>query len=548
MRPILLSFGGGINSTALLLEWVEQGKPLDLVIFADTGSEMPETYEFIDKYVIPFCKKHKIHFETVYYTVSNKVAGVKKGHWVEGERVSIYDYYEYQKAVPSMIKRSCTDKFKISPIEKYIKQKWGDKNLPLRLIGIDAGESHRAKFIVDPKTGKKINVVAVSARSINKKRKFKVNKKIFYKNPLEIFKKNNIDILFEAIGLSDGISKKVVETALKSKIHVITPNKALISKHGNELAKLAEKNKVNLEFEASVAGGIPILRSIKEGLATNKISKVYGILNGTSNYILSEMENSNENFADVLKKAQILGYAEPGNPKLDLNGFDAFAKVRILSALAFNSKISKHKCLMEGIEKIELKDIKIANQLDLRIKLLGISELKNNHLFETVHPCLVSKKSYIGNVNGVMNAVILQGKPVGESVLQGEGAGPGPTSSSLLSDLLSILRGNIKKPFGVSVSKLKSLKPYNVNNYVNSLYLRFEVKDKPGVLSEITNRLAKYKISVKRLIQTPDKKNNKATIVIITHKTTETNIHNCLSIFKKNKNILKTPTLIRLLG
>jgi homoserine dehydrogenase len=227
--------------------------------------------------------------------------------------------------------------------------------------------------------------------------------------------------LFEAIGLSDGISKKVVETALKKKIHVITPNKALISKHGNELAKIAELNNVNLEFEASVAGGIPILRSIKEGLATNKISKVYGILNGTSNYILSEMENSNQSFSDVLKKAQKLGYAEPGNPKLDLNGFDAFAKVRILSSLAFNSKISKYKCLMEGIEKIDLKDIKIANQLDLRIKLLGISELKNGHLFETVHPCLVSKNSYIGNVAGVMNAVILEGKPVGESILQGEG-------------------------------------------------------------------------------------------------------------------------------
>ena len=400
---------------------------------------------------------------------------------------------------------------------------------------------------IELKTGKRVNVVAISAKNINKKRKYKINRKIFYKNPFEIFKKEKVDILFEVIGQSDGVSKKLVETALKNKIHVITPNKALISKHGNNLAKLAEKNNVNLEFEASVAGGIPILRSIKEGLATNKLSKVYGILNGTSNYILSEMENSEQNFADVLKKAQLLGYAEPGNPKLDLNGFDAFAKVRILSALAFNSKISNKKCLMEGIEKIDLKDIKIANQLDLRIKLLGISELKNNQLFETVHPCLVSKKSYIGNVNGVMNAVILNGKPVGESVLQGEGAGPGPTSSSLLSDLLSILRGNIKKPFGVSVNKLKTLKTYNVNNYVNSLYLRFEVKDRPGVLSQITNRLAKYKISVKRLIQTPDKKNNKATIVIVTHKTTELNCNNCLSIFKKNKNILKSPTLIRLL-
>ena len=401
---------------------------------------------------------------------------------------------------------------------------------------------------IELKTGKKINVVAVSARNINKKRQFKIDKKIFFKNPLEIFNKKKVDILFEAIGQSDGISKKIVETALKNKIHVITPNKALISKHGNDLAKLAEINNVNLEFEASVAGGIPVLRSIKEGLATNKISKVYGILNGTSNYILTEMENSNLNFSEVLKKAQKLGYAEPGNPKLDLNGFDAFAKVRILSALAFHSKISKYKCLMEGIEKIELKDIKIANQLDLRVKLLGISELKNNQLFETVHPCLVSKKSYIGNVNGVMNAVIIEGKPVGESILQGEGAGPGPTSSALLSDLLSILRGNIKNPFGVKVSKLKSLKAYNSNNYINSLYLRFEVKDKPGVLSQITNRLAKYKISIKRIIQTPDKKNNKATIVIITHKTSELNCSNCLSIFKKNKNILKNPILIRLLG
>ena len=395
-------------------------------------------------------------------------------------------------------------------------------------------------------TGKKINVVAVSARSISKKRRFKVNKKIFYKDPLKIFKKTKVDILFEVIGLSDGVSKKVVETALKNKIHVITPNKALISKHGDYLGKLAEDNNVNLEFEASVAGGIPILRIIKEGLATNKISKIYGILNGTTNYILSEMRDSKDTFVNVLKKAQKLGYAEPGTPKFDLNGFDAFAKVRILSALAFNTKISKHKCLMEGIEKIELKDIEIASQLNLRIKLLGISEIINGLLFETVHPCLVSKNSYIGNVSGVMNAVILEGKPVGESILQGEGAGPGPTSSSLLSDLLSILKSDIKKPFGIPSNKRKIIKCYNVNNYTNSLYLRFEVKDKPGVLSRITNRLAKYKISVKRLIQTPDKKNNKATVVIITHKTNELNSKNCLSKFKSDKDILKYPTLIRI--
>ena len=399
---------------------------------------------------------------------------------------------------------------------------------------------------IEVKTGKKIKIVAISAKNKNKKRKFKINKKIFYTDPLRIIKEKKIDILFECIGLGDGISKKIVETALKNEINVITPNKALIAKHGDYLSILAEKNNVNLEFEASVAGGIPILRTIKDGVATNRIKKVYGILNGTTNYILSEMEKTNDNFNNVLIKAQKLGYAEPGNSKFDLNGFDAFAKVRILSALAFNNKISKHKCIMEGIENINLKDIKIASQLNLRIKLLGISEIINNQLFETVHPCLVHKNTYIGNVNGVMNAVILEGKPIGESVLQGEGAGPGPTSSSLLSDLLSILRGNIRHPFGIAFKDRKTMKPYDNNKYTNSLYIRFEVKDKPGVLSSITNRLAKFKISIKRIIQTPDKKNKKATIVIITHKTNESNAKNSLSIFKKNKNIIKFPTLIRL--
>ncbi len=400
--------------------------------------------------------------------------------------------------------------------------------------------------IIQKKTGKTIKIVGISAKNKKKKRKFKIDNKIFYSDPLKILKEKKIDILFECIGLSDGISKKVVELALQKKINVITPNKALIAKHGDYLAKIAEQKKVNLEFEAAVAGGIPIIKTIKEGLASNRINKVYGILNGTTNYILTEMEKTGETFEKVLKKAQLLGYAEPGNPKLDLNGFDAFAKVRILSALSFNSLISREKCIMEGIENIDIKDIKIANQLNLRIKLLGISEIINGKLFETVHPCLVSKNTYIGNVNGVMNAVITHGKPVGENILQGEGAGPGPTTSSLLADLMSVLRGNIKYPFGISFLNRKKISVLNNDKYTNSLYLRFEVRDRPGVLSLITKRLAKYKISIKRIIQTPDKKNNKATIAIITHKTTEANAKICLSVFRKNKNILKYPTLIRL--
>jgi len=425
------------------------------------------------------------------------------------------------------------------------------KKIGIGIIGLGNIGSRFYKEIISNKreiglkTGTNINIVGVSAKNINKKRNFKVRKNIFFKNPLDITKNPKVNIVIELIGLSDGISKKIVENALKNKKHVITANKALISKHGDYLSLLAEKNKVNLEFEASVCGGIPILRTLKDGLATNKINKVVGILNGTSNYILSEMEKSKNSFKKVLNKAQILGFAET-NPQFDLDGNDVLAKIRILSALSFNNKISKNKCLMSGIENIELKDIDMANKLDLRIKLLGITEIINNKLFERVHPCLIKKDKYISNIDGVMNAVILEGIPVGQSVLQGEGAGSGPTSSALLSDLLSILRGNIKYPFGISSNKRKNIKSYDKNLYSNSLYLRFEVKDKPGVLSEITKKLANFKISIERLIQIPDRKNKKASIVIITHKTNERNSTKCLQVFKKNKNIIKKPTLIRL--
>ena len=395
------------------------------------------------------------------------------------------------------------------------------------------------------KTHTNINIVAISAKNTNKKRNFKVRRNIFFKNALDVTKNPKVNIVIELIGFSDGISKKVVEEALKNKKHVITANKALISKHGDHLSSIAEKNKVNLEFEAAVGGGIPVLRTIKDGLATNKINKVVGILNGTSNYILSQMQKTKNSFQNVLKKAQLLGFAE-ANPKFDLDGTDVLAKIRILSSLSFNNKISKNNCLISGIENIELKDIDMAEKLDLRIKLLGITEIINDKLFERVHPCLIKKDNYIANIDGVMNAVILKGNPVGESVLQGEGAGPGPTSSALMSDLLSILRGNIKFPFGIPSNKRKKVSSYDQKKYSNSLYLRFEVKDKPGVLSQITKQLAKYNISIERLIQIPDHKRKRASIVIITHKSKELFLSKCLKSFKSNKNVLKFPTLIRL--
>ena len=425
------------------------------------------------------------------------------------------------------------------------------KNVNIAIVGLGNIGSRLYKEIISKKkdiglkTNTNINIVAISAKNINKKRSFKVKKNIFFKNPLDITKNSKVDIVIELIGSSDGISKKVVESALKNKKHVITANKALMSKHGDNLTSIAEKNRVNLEFEAAVGGGIPVLRTIKDGLATNKINKVVGILNGTSNYILSQMQKTKKSFKNVLKEAQKLGFAE-ANPKFDLDGSDVLAKIRILSSLSFNNKISKNICLVNGIENIELKDIDMAEKLDLRVKLLGITEIINNKLFERVHPCLIKKDNYIANIDGVMNAVILEGNPVGESVLQGEGAGPGPTSSALMSDLLSILRGNIKFPFGIPSIKRKKIISYDQNQYSNSLYLRFEVKDKPGVLSQITKQLANYKISIERLIQIPDHKKKRASIVIITHKAKELNSSKCLKSFKSNKNVLKLPTLIRL--
>jgi len=426
------------------------------------------------------------------------------------------------------------------------------KNINIGIVGLGQIGGRLYKEIlskkkdIKTKTGININIIAISAKNINKKRNFKINKNIFYKNPLKISKDKNVNIVIELIGFSDGISKKIVELALKNKKHVITANKALIAKHGDYLSLLAEKNNVNLEFEAAVGGGIPILRTIKDGLSTNKINKVVGILNGTCNYILSEMEFLKDSFSNVLKRAQSLGYAEPRNPKFDLNGQDALSKVKILSALAFNKKILKEKCLMNGIENIELDDIEMANKLNYRIKLLGITEIIDNKLYERVHPSLINKDNYIANINGVMNAVILDGMPVGQNVLQGEGAGPGPTSSALMSDLLSILRGNIKYPFGIPSYKRKKINSYNSDLYFNSFYLRFEVKDKPGVLSSITKIFAKNKISIKNLIQKPNKKSNKASIIILTHENTEKNFNNLFKNLSKNKFVLKKPTFIRI--
>ena len=385
----------------------------------------------------------------------------------------------------------------------------------------------------------------VSAKNKNKKRKIKIPKKKWLKNYLQAAKLKDIDIVVELMGGSQGPAKKLVFEAIKNGKHVVTANKALISKYGDSLSLLAEKKKVNLEFEAAVAGGIPVIRTLKEGLIANKAQRIYGILNGTSNYILSNMDKLKIDFKSVLEKAKKLGYAE-SNPNSDLNGEDVKSKIQILSSLAFNCFINKSKINLEGINNIDDIDIINADNLGYKIKHIGLSELENGKLIQRVHPCLIKKESQISNVNGVLNAVIIEGKPIGKFVLKGEGAGPGPTTSALVSDICSVLRGNLKFPFSVSHSNRKKISPLDISNKIFSSYLRFDVIDKKGVLSSITKVLSKNKISVKRLIQNPFKGKKSASIIIISHKAKNKNLVKCINQLNKNSFILKKAKFIRI--
>jgi len=426
-----------------------------------------------------------------------------------------------------------------------------NKKMNIVIVGLGNIGSYFYKYLrknkkaIFNKTNTVPNILFVSAKSLTKKRDFSIPKKIWLKDYLSSTKIKSVDIIVELIGGAEGAAKKLVFEALKNKKHVVTANKALVAKYGDQLSKIAEINNVNFEFEAAVCGGIPIIRSIKEGLIANNISKIYGILNGTSNYILTSMDKNKLEYKDSLSQAKKLGYAET-NPVSDINGDDVASKLKILTALAFNSYINNKSILVEGINNIDQTDINNANQLGYKIKLVGVAENNKNKIIQRVHPAFINKNSYIAKIDGVLNAVIIESSPVGKTVLQGEGAGPGPTTSSLVSDLCSILRGNVKFPFVLPDNKRKLAAFENISNKKFSAYLRLDVKDKHGILSDITKVMAKNKVSVKRLIQNPITNKKNASIVIITHDAKSSSFVKILSMLKKKKYIVNTPKIIRI--
>ena len=393
------------------------------------------------------------------------------------------------------------------------------------------------------KTGFKINISNIAVRNPRKKRGISLPKKLFVTSPLDLVKLENVDIIVELIGGSDGMAKKLVFAALKNGKHVVTANKALIAKHGDELSILAEKNSVNLLFEASVAGGIPIIKSIKQGLIANKINHVYGILNGTTNFILTEMEKKQSSFKEILKVAQSKGYAE-SNPHSDISGADVASKISILSSICFGSKIVNSNFLVEGISHIDLLDILYAKKLGFKIKLLAIAEMVNNKIKQRVHPSLIPSTLDISNIDGVTNAVVVDGVPIGRTIYEGAGAGKGPTSSAIISDITSVMVGNDDFSFGLSPSAKKTFKLFNFNDHKSKYYFRFLAHDKPGVLSVITSLLAKNKISIQNLIQDPDQ-GKLSNIMIITHLSKEKDIQVILKKLRNKKNIFKKIVMIR---
>jgi homoserine dehydrogenase len=339
-------------------------------------------------------------------------------------------------------------------------------------------------------------------------------------NPLELASDPDIDVVVECIGGSEGAAKALVEAALKNKKSVVTANKALIAHHGVALAQLAEASGALLAFEAAVAGGIPIIKGLRDGLAANRFTRIAGILNGTCNYILTTMWNEKRDFDDVLAEAQAKGFAE-ADPSFDIDGVDAAHKLAILGSLAYGIAPAIDRVSVEGIRRVTLADMQFADELGYTIKLLGIASEENGGILMRVHPCMVAKGSQLAAVSGAFNAVLVEGDSVGNVLFEGRGAGEGPTASSVVADIMDIARGANYKPFTLPADKLTAGRFADMSAFGSSYYLRLNVIDQPGVLADVTAIFKKEGISMRSVIQHSHSPGEMVPVVITTHVTQE---------------------------
>lgn len=400
--------------------------------------------------------------------------------------------------------------------------------------------------------GREIRIGGVSARSREKQRGSSLETIPWFDDPVDLARAPGIDVFVELIGGDEGAPRIAVETALRAKKHVVTANKALLAKHGEALAALAEANGVELNFEAAVAGGIPVIKTLREALAANEIQRVYGILNGTCNYILTKMQEESRPFASVLGEAQAKGYAE-ADPTFDIGGFDAAHKLTLLTSLAFGTRPALDAVHVEGIANITAADIEAADDFGYRIKLLGVATRTASGIEARVTPVLIDKDSAIAQVAGVTNCVAIEGDFAGNLMLIGPGAGARATASAVASDILDIAHGGILPPFLTPVAQLRPHTKATIGEHTGAYYIRLSVVDKPGALATIAKRMGDQSVSLESLVQKKPRAgatsalgHPPAPVILITHPTNEAAIRTALAAIEEDGNVSERPQMIRI--
>ncbi len=393
--------------------------------------------------------------------------------------------------------------------------------------------------------GRRIVVAAVSARDRRRDRGVELSDVRWYEDAAAMAADPEIEVVVETIGGADGIARSVVDTALDHGKHVVTANKALIAQHGTALAARAEQKGVALSFEASVAGGIPVIKALREGLAGNELERVYGILNGTSNYILTTMRETGREFSEVLAEAQKLGYAE-ADPSFDIDGIDAAHKLAILASVGFGTPLDLAGVWVEGIRHVSRLDIDFAEELGYRIKLLGIARLTDAGLEQRVHPCMVPRATPIAAVEGVYNAVVAEGDFVGRVVLQGRGAGAGPTASAVAADLVDIAAGRRVPPLGVPTVDLHAIAKLPIERHQGAYYVRLMVVDQPGVIADVAAALRDEQVSMESMIQRGRAPGEAVPVVLTTHVAVEAAMRRALDKIATLDTVLEPPRMIRI--
>jgi homoserine dehydrogenase len=403
----------------------------------------------------------------------------------------------------------------------------------------------RQADLVALRAGRRIVVTAVSARDRQRDRGVDLSAVRWYEDAVAMAADPEIDVVVELIGGSGGVALQVIEAALAHRKPVVTANKALLAEHGTRLAASAEAAGVALLFEAAVAGGIPVIKALRESLAGNRIARVYGILNGTCNYILTTMRESGREFAEVLAEAQTLGYAE-ADPRFDIDGIDAAHKLAILASVAFGRPVDLPGVYAEGIRHVSRLDIDFAEELGYRIKLLGIARLTDHGLEQRVHPCMVRRGTPIAAVEGVFNAVVAEGDFVGRMVLEGRGAGAFPTASAVASDLIDIAAGRLVPAFGVPTAALNPLPGAAMERHQGAYYIRLMVVDQPGVIAAVAAALRDEQVSLASMIQRGRAPGEAVPVVLTTHDTEEAAMRRALDRIAALAAVLEPPRLIRI--